>query len=81
MKRFLKTMILTLALSLFIAFPALAAEVPAPISIENPGIVSPMAEQTQWYFRWNEDGQLQKRLWSLTYQKWLTDWIDVETVS
>lgn len=81
MKKFLKTMILTVALSLFIAFPALAAEIPTPPTFEDPGIVSPMAEQTQWYLRWTEDGRLQKRLWSLTYQKWLTDWIDVETVS
>lgn len=28
---------------------------------------------------WKEqNGKLQKRLWSITYQVWLTDWIDVE---
>ena len=34
------------------------------------------AEQTQWYFRIN-NGVLEKRLWSITYQRWLTDWIPV----
>ncbi|MBR3018771.1 MAG: hypothetical protein IKH57_17095 [Clostridia bacterium] len=34
------------------------------------------AEQTQWYYRIN-NGVLEKRLWSITYQRWLTDWIPV----
>ena len=37
------------------------------------------AEETIWYFRvW--DGIRQMRLWSLTYRKWLTDWIDIGPV-
>lgn len=31
------------------------------------------AEQTEWKYR-VVDGKLQKRLWSLTYGIWLTDW-------
>lgn len=31
------------------------------------------AEETQWKYR-VVDGKLQKRLWSITYAKWLTDW-------
>ena len=31
------------------------------------------AEKTEWRFR-VIDGRGQKRLWSLTYGKWLTDW-------
>ena len=34
------------------------------------------AEETRWYFR-TYQGVFQMRLWSLTYGKWLTDWIDV----
>ena len=34
------------------------------------------AEETTWYYR-VFFGMVQKRLWSLTYGKWLTDWIDV----
>ena len=34
------------------------------------------AEQTEWYYRIN-NGVLEKRLWSVTYLRWLTDWIPV----
>ena len=34
------------------------------------------AEQTEWYYRIN-NGVLEKRLWSITYGRWLTDWIPV----
>ncbi|HBF65421.1 MAG TPA: hypothetical protein DDW34_06350 [Clostridium sp.] len=36
-------------------------------------IIRPMAEQTEWMYR-AVDGRLQRRLWSLTYGKWLTEW-------
>ena len=35
------------------------------------------AEETAWYYRVTDDGLLQKRLWSLTYGYWLTDWITI----
>lgn len=44
-------------------------------SIENP--VTPQAEQTVWCTR-HYNGKRQKRLWSITYRRWLTDWIDVD---
>ncbi|NLV86803.1 MAG: hypothetical protein GX025_06260 [Clostridiales bacterium] len=48
-------------------------------SIQSDGdIITPQAEVTEWVFRYNENGVLQKRLWSRTYAKWLTDWIDVK---
>ena len=31
-------------------------------------------EETQWYYRITGDGLFQRRLWSITYMKWLTDW-------
>lgn len=37
---------------------------------------STRAEETMWYFR-TVNGMMQMRLWSLTYRKWLTDWIDI----
>lgn len=49
---------------------------PAPASLSEDQIISPQAEQTEWVLRYN-NGVLQKRLWSNTYAKWLTDWIDV----
>lgn len=30
-------------------------------------------EETEWKYR-VVDGKLQKRLWSITQNKWLTDW-------
>lgn len=38
---------------------------------------SPRAEETVWYYR-TINGQMQMRLWSITYDVWLTDWINVE---
>ena len=43
---------------------------------EADGEMSVSAEETEWYLRVFE-GRLQKRLWSNTYGKWLTDWMDV----
>lgn len=57
--------------------PVSAAGFPIPTAIGGPEEVLPASEETQWVFQ-IKDGQLQKRLWSLTYQRWLTDWIDVE---
>lgn len=34
------------------------------------------AEETEWCFQ-IVDGQVQRRLWSITYNKWLTDWMPV----
>jgi len=40
-------------------------------------IITPQTEELKWYYRYNEQGVLQKRLWSITYGYWMTDWIDV----
>jgi hypothetical protein len=32
------------------------------------------AEETIWYYRLTPDGLYQRRLWSITYGYWLTDW-------
>ncbi len=42
------------------------------ISSTNEDVVV-FAEQTEWYFR-IVDGKPQKRLWSITWGKWLTEW-------
>ncbi len=34
------------------------------------------APQYMWYYRYNEDGQLQMRCWNLTEGHWVGDWID-----
>ena len=44
-----------------------------PVTEASSEDISVYAEQTEWRYR-VVDGRLQKRLWSKTYQKWLTDW-------
>lgn len=40
----------------------------------NVNIVEPQSEEVRWYYR-DILGGKQKRLWSLTYGYWITDWI------
>lgn len=47
---------------------------------DGTGRVDPMRpEETIWYFRVH-NGMNQMRLWSITYERWLTDWIDIGPV-
>lgn len=50
---------------------------PCNVYATNPTIsnnnITVYAEQTEWVYRFM-DGKLQKRLWSITYNKWLTNW-------
>lgn len=80
MKRFF-SFLLTLTILLTLSSVALAECLEAPdgsdveiIAVE-PG-EQMRAEETAWYFR-VLNGIVQKRLWSLTYGRWLTDWIDI----
>lgn len=57
-----------------IAASALAVD--APKTPTNETVITTRGEQTEWVYR-NNNGVIQKRLWSLTYAKWLTDWINV----
>ena len=76
MKKIFLTVLVTILFSLNFYMPANASyNVAMPASIEAP--VAPASEETVWYTRIYE-GRMQVRLWSLTYQEWLTDWIDVE---
>lgn len=38
--------------------------------------ISIKSEVTKWYYR-NNDGTKQKRLWSVTYGYWKSDWISI----
>ena len=68
----------TIFMCMFAPCFSVNATVPNQTTGQEQSNVMPVAEQTQWYVRVNEEGQLQKRLWSITYGVWLTDWIDVE---
>jgi len=67
--RFFSTSMLMMSL-LSISHIAYAQEI--NINSTNEDIVV-LAEQTEWYYR-VVDGYLQRRLWSLTWGKWLTEW-------
>lgn len=61
---------------LMIQMPVLEVKAEAPCEQEKVvEEVSPRIESTIWIYR-TYNGKDQKRLWSVTEQKWLTDWID-----
>lgn len=55
------------------AVPAAALDIP---ETTDNSIITPQAEETEWIYRKKADGTYEKRLWSITYGYWLTDWID-----
>lgn len=54
----------------------LGDSIPSKVSSE----IQPLYEQTRWEYRVN-NGNYEKRLWSITYNKWLTDWIIIGPVN
>ena len=77
----MKKTLITLCIALMLCLstvPAHAAEI-TPLAIVEDGGVTPASEETVWRQR-IYNGMLQKRLWSITYGKWLTEWIDVAPV-
>lgn len=80
MKRFIS---LILALVICLSFSTLAIAECQEVAEEENGeelVISgdqTRWEETEWYYRITGDGLVQKRLWSLTYGYWLTDWITI----
>ena len=74
---------LILALVICLSFSTLAIAECLEVAEEENGeeLVIPGEqsrwEETEWYYRITDDGLVQKRLWSITYRKWLTDWITI----
>ena len=75
-------LLLSLVLLVSLSVPALAETVNESVEDEivfalkgsdEPG----RPEETEWYYRITESGLIQKRLWSITYGYWLTDWITI----
>lgn len=75
MKKIVSLLLLLLVI-FSISVPAFAAtsQPGTSVKLAAPSVDDPNAEQTVWFVRDN-NGILEKRLWSLTYRKWLTDWI------
>lgn len=54
---------------------AVSADVVCPTGLTESSTVSPRKDETEWAFRINPDtGVLEKRLWSITYGVWRTEW-------
>ena len=73
-KKLLLLTIFTLTVSNNMDAIAAPSKMLNPITKESQS--SPRAEETKWCYR-IVNGQLQKRLYSITYGKWLTDWINL----
>lgn len=59
------------------AVPASAAALPeAAVTAEEPGVER--IEETTWVFRRTPEGKCQKRLWSITYGVWRSEWEDCD---
>lgn len=69
----LVSILLALNLCLAISIPAFAATTVPPSQKANAEAVT-RAEQTEWRYR-VYNGQKQKRLWSITNECWLTEWM------
>lgn len=71
----IRIIFLALIICFALANPILADNDQAEITPCNiSGDAVPLTEQTRWYYRDN-NGITEKRLWSITYGVWLTDWI------
>ena len=84
MKR-LFCLLLVLIVGLSASFPAYADGPDATLGSDHETIElqsgePTRAEETMWYYR-VLNGIAQMRLWSITYGKWLTPWIDIGPVN
>ena len=74
MRRFV-CLLLVLIFSLTISEPVFADysdDFTCQIESDNYGD-NTRAEETTWVY-WRHDGVVERRLWSITYGVWLTDW-------
>lgn len=74
----IKTIIISIliCMSLFGSVSAAGVQRPETEPQIESGTIQPRGEETRWYYR-TVDGVKQMRLWSITYGRWLTDWITV----
>ena len=77
MKKF-KILIPTILTLAALSSMPVSANTISTLPISEKSSIMPMAEEVEWYFRYNDEGVLQKRLWSITNECWLTAWIDCE---
>lgn len=76
-KKTIRCIILSMLLTLMFSMAAYGAEIQGAAAIA-PGESQTVtkAEQVRWCYR-IKNGVKQKRLWSVTYGRWKTDWINI----
>ena len=78
-----KIISMLLTLSICLSFSAVALADYSELSEEDTQIVEveetepTRAEETEWYYRIVDNLIVQKRVWSITYGYWKTDWITI----
>ena len=65
---------LLICLTLFSTVSAATIDAAAYTPDAGETEIQPRVEETKWYYK-TVDGIMYMRLWSITYGKWLTDWI------
>ncbi|MBQ8315567.1 MAG: hypothetical protein IJX95_07495 [Lachnospiraceae bacterium] len=68
--------LLTCMTLLFTANTTPVVSAVTPIRMQREESASTFAIKTEWVYRFH-NGVYQKRLWSSTQNKWLTDWMNV----
>lgn len=76
MKRII-SFLLALVLCITLSATALAELTETPVEQRSEYEEQNRVEETKWYFRVLDGYIVQKRLWSITYGYWLTDWITI----
>lgn len=74
-KKLLLCLCVCMSISLCVPLPIYAADKLETIVEENNIENIVRSEKVQWYYRYNA-GMKQKRLWSVTYGYWKTNWIN-----
>ena len=70
-----KIICLILLIAIFLNFSLTAlADFGRPSASNESTEENTRAEETEWHYRITGDGLFQRRLWSITYGYWLTDW-------
>lgn len=76
---FFRAMIISCVFTAPIGFASAAPKedsLPPPPGFMRDTKVVPYVNVTKWFYRY-DNGHIDKRLWSYTYFKWMTDWIRV----
>lgn len=75
-KKIAKVILGTLTVCMLWSAPVLAESTVYDDEIVEIKDENTREEEFMWFYR-TYNGRRQRRLWSLTYQYWVTDWIDI----